>query len=107
MKGNCVVTSNDSGPASHTDDNCLVGGDHSVIKAYDLIAFYVEGICPLCLHDMWFEDACIECLHAYTLGENGLEVQGLNVIGRENADMLRGLGGSSSSSSRGEGEGEV
>lgn len=33
---------------------------------------YERGICPLCLHDMWYENYCQECLTFYIYRDNVL-----------------------------------
>lgn len=40
------------------------------------IALLNELICPLCLHDMWFIDGCIECGHWFMFVEANVVIVG-------------------------------
>lgn len=42
-------------------------GGHAPITDTPSITLFKGGVCPLCLHDMVTEDACIECEHKFVM----------------------------------------
>lgn len=40
---------------------------HEDVTDGESISLFENGVCPLCLHDMASEDACIECEHRFVL----------------------------------------